>query len=239
MKIETAQDLIDLFRKQVDDRVKPYLWDEDEALQYAVDAQDMYARLTGGIPDSSTPSIVDVPVTPGEPMALMSPYVLRVRSAKLLTARTPLEIANEADIAEMRQAPDYGVSLPQYLDDADTGDVTSMVLGVEKNKVRWWRVPPATATTDTCRMNVLRLPFPRIEDAGDPLEIDEQHRFHLVKWMKYLAYSKEDAETYDKELADTNERAFYRYCGVPEGANARQEEERQRYKPRQIKYGGL
>lgn len=239
MILETAQDLIDLFRKQVDDRSKPYLWDDVESLQYAVAAQDMYARLTGGIADSSTASVVDAAVTPGEPMARLSPYILRIRSAKLVTARRPLEIVNEADISQMQQAPDYGVSLRQYLDDENTGDVTAMVLGVEKNKVRWWRVPPSDADEDTCRMNVLRLPYPRIQDEKDCLEVDEQHRLSLVMWMKYLAYSKEDAETYDKELAENNERAFYRYCGVPDGANARQEEERQRYKPRTIQYGGL
>jgi hypothetical protein len=53
--------------------------------------------------------------------------------------------------------------------------------------------------------------------------------------MKYKAYSKEDAETYDKALADKNRAAFLSYADEVR----RTETERRRSKPRAVAYGGL
>jgi len=227
------QDLLTLFRKQVQDQARPYLWDDTEILQYLVDAQDMFVRNIGGITDVSTPKIVNVTVAPGAPLASLSPYILRIRSAKLITARRPLKLMSEADVSQTSTS-DYGFKFTSYLDDEDTGDVVGAVLGVEKNKIRWFKVPPSTVDSDTCRLHVYRLPYPRIESTDGCLEIDERHHMHLLTWMKHLAYSKEDAETYDKNLAESNQQEFDAYC-----EKASKEEERQRFKPRVVQYGGL
>lgn len=224
------KDLLLKFRKDVADQARPYLWDDDEVLQFAIDAQDMYVRLTGGIADSSTVAITEIPVITGDVLAAHSPYILRIRSAKLLTARKNLFIGREADVQQLTYS-DYGIQRSCYLDDEDTGEVEAIILGVEKNKIRWFKVP---VEDDTCKLNVRRLPYPRILTEDDCLEIDEQHHIHLLKWMKHLAYSKEDAETYDKELAELNEDAFRRYCN-----QAATEEENQRYKVRVVQYGGI
>jgi len=230
------QDLIDLFRKQVADVEKPRLWDDVEVLQYLVDAQDMYVRLTGGITDGSSVAITQVAVVTGVPFSKHSPYILRIRSGRLLTARRMVKMASEADLSHVGVVQnssllDYGFIKPPYLDDTDTGEVVAAVLGVEKNSIRWYKVPVAD---DICQLNVFRLPFPRIKDELSCLEIDEQHHMSLLYWMKHRAYSKEDGETYDKTLADSNEAKFRNYC-----ERAKQEEERQRYKPRVVQYGGI
>lgn len=228
--META-DLVELFRKQVSDEAEPHLWDDDEVFQYLVDAQDTYVRLTGGIRDGSTRALTDVRVVANKAFSDHSPYILRIRSARLLDAERDLKIINEADVG-LQRFSDYGLAHSlSALDDEDTGDVRAMILGVTKGKIRWLKVP---TESDTCRMHVMRLPYPRIEDEGDCLEIDEQHHIHLLKWMKHLAYSKEDAETYDRDLADKNEVAFKQYC-----RDAKTEEEGQRFKPRVVHYGGL
>lgn len=231
-----TQDLIDLFRKQVADISKPQLWDETEVFQYLVDAQDMFVRLTGGIADGSTIAITQVGVVTGEPFSQHSPYILRIRSGRLLTARRALKFGSEADIAQVgiienSTLIDYGFIRPPYLDDTDTGEVVAGLLGVEKNKIRWYKVPIAD---DTAQLNVYRLPYPRLVDKLSCLEIDEQHHMGLLYWMKHRAYSKQDGETYDKNLAMNNETWFRNYCD-----QAKQEEERQRYKPRVVQYGGI
>jgi hypothetical protein len=230
------QDLIDLFRKQLGDVAKPQLWDDIEVMQYLIDAQDMYVRLIGGIADSTTAAVVNVPVVTDQAISEHCPYILRIRSAKLLTAKRKVTIASEADLSQIgilqnSTLLDYGLIRPPYLDDTDTGDVIAGVLGVQKNAIRWYKVPVAD---DTCVLNVYRLPYPRIEDVNGCIEIDEQHHINLLYWMKHRAYSKEDGETYDKDLAATNDQLFRRYC-----ADAKQEEERQRFKPRVVQYGGI
>lgn len=226
-------DLITLFRKQVDDKAKPYLWDDVEILQYVIDAQDMFVRKTGGIADSTTRAITDVTVAPGISVAKHSPYILRIRSAQLVTAQRALKMASEGDLSTM-VVEDYGFLLPAFLKDTDYGQVTAAILGVKENALRWFRVPETTADPDICRMNVYRLPYPRITRIEDCLEIDEQHHLHLIKWVKHLAYSKEDAETYDRNLAESNKELFTEYCD-----QAKSEKERQRYKPRVVQYGGI
>ena len=234
----TLQGLIDHWRKQVSDTAVPYLWDDDEALLFAIDAQDVFVRKMGGISDetiaaASDPTnlrLHDIALTPNVALAAFSPYILRVRSAKLLTQKWSINFISEADVGT-QMVRDYGFVTAKYLDDTDTGIVTSAVIGLIDGKVRWWRVP---TVADTCRMHIYRLPFPRITTSESSLEIDEQHHIHLVAWMKHLAYSKEDAETYDKDLADKNEASFMKYCD-----DAKAEKDRQRFKPRIVHYGGL
>lgn len=233
------QALLAHFRSQIDDEAPPYLVSDDDALLYAIDAQDMLVRLTGGISDMTVAAadlgnpvsrLQDLAVTIGSPYTAVSPYVLRVRSARLLTAKIDVPIANEADLGIL-PFKDYGWQRGVSLDDTDTGTVRFGILGIRDNFVRWFRVPDAT---DTCRLHVYRLPFPRIAAQEDALEVTEEHHIHLVKWMKHLAYSKQDAEIYDKKLADSTEAAFRAYCD-----QARRETERRRFKPRVVQYGGL
>jgi len=225
------QELITLFRKQVSDQAKPYLWDDTETLQYAIDSQDMYVRKIGGIRDGSTRALTDVQLSPNAAFSGHSRYVLRIRSARLLTAGRDLKIINEGDVG-LQRFTDYNLDQGlSALDDEDTGDVVAMILGITENKIRWLKVP---LVADTCRMHIHRLPFPRIKDTNGCLEIDEQHHIHLLMWMKHLAYSKQDAETYDKGLAESNKTAFEKYC-----ADAEVEAEKKRFRPRSMQYGGI
>jgi hypothetical protein len=233
------QDLIAEFRSQIDDEAPPYLVSDDSALLYAIDAQDMFVRLTGGIKDVTvaaadvgTPAtrLQDLALAEDNPYSAVSPYVLRIRSGRLLTALRDVEFIGEGDLSQVSFS-DYGVTSGASLDDTDTGEVRYGLQDIRDGYVRWVRVPDAA---DTCRLSVYRLPFPRIADQEDDLEIQAQHHLHLVKWMKHLAYSKEDAEIYDKNLADRNEAAFKAYCDAASG-----EADRRRHKTRVVHYGGL
>lgn len=235
----TPADVITQFRSQVDDEAQPNLWTDDEVMLYLIDAQDMYVRLTGGIADvtvaaadvgSPATRLADLALTAGQPYTLHSPYILRIRSARLLTAARDVIVASEGDLQQV-MVKDYGWVRGLTFDDADTGNVDYGVLGIRENYVRWVKVP---ASVDTCRLHVQRLPYPRIVDEEDAFEIGEEHHLHLIKWMKHMAYSKEDAETYDKDLAAANEASFRRYC-----EQGKKERERRQYKPRTVVYGGL
>ena len=235
----TLQELLGRFRGEVSDEDQPHLWSDAEILAYAIDAQDRMVRATGGIADvtvaaadvgSPVTRLQDLALTASDPYSTISPYVLRIRSARLLTVARDVVIAQEADMPAATQQ-DYGWAQGMHFDDTDTGVVTHGVLGVREDKVRWVRVPDAA---DTCRMHVYRLPFPRIAGQGDALEVREEHHVSLILWMKHRAYSKQDAEARDDRQAKDNEVAFVRYCET-----ARQEQERRKYRPRVVQYGGL
>lgn len=224
------QDLIQTFRKQVSDLEAPYLWDDEEVLLYLIDAQDKFVRAMGGISDYGSTragtTLTDIPLVVNQPMSSFSPYILRIRSAKLLTGNRNITIIDESQLKQYSDTKDYGLQRAESLRDDDLGEVSLALIGLEDNKLRWYKVPDIA---DTARMHIYRLPYPRITKQEDSLEIDEQHHIHLIPWMKYWAYSKEDAETYDRELADRNEKTFNDYCD-----RARSEKDRQRYKPRSV-----
>jgi hypothetical protein len=235
----TLQELIARFRSEVADEAQPHLWSDSELLTYAVDAQDRLVRATGGIADVTVAAadvgnpvtrLQDLALTANDPYSTISPYVLRIRSARLLTAARDVAIAQEADMPAVTQQ-DYGWAQGMHFDDTDTGVVTHGVLGVREDKVRWVRVP---VEADTCRLHVFRLPFPRIDDQGDALEVREEHHESLLLWMKHRAYSKQDAEARDDKQAAESRAVFMQYCET-----ARQEQERRKYRPRVVQYGGI
>lgn len=227
----TITEVIDEFRRQVQDLEKPYLFSDEEIMLWLIDAQDMLVRGFGGFADYFTPELTQIPVSATDPWSDISPYILRIRSGQMQTARTPVEFIHEGDLASIRMQ-DYGFTIPVgFLDDDDTGPVRAGILELTDGKIRWYKVPVAD---DVCKVHIYRLPYPRIKDENSCFEVQEQHHLHLIKWMKYLAYSKEDAETYDASLAEKNETAFNNYV-----EKVKQEVSRLRHKPKQVRYGGI
>jgi hypothetical protein len=98
-------------------------------------------------------------------------------------------------------------------------------------------IPDAAALTFdlTVNLSVFRLPITAITDDGDQeFEIDEQHHEHLLLWVKHRAYSKQDAETFDRTKAKEFDDAFRGYC-----ARAKSEQDRLRRVPTPVAYGGI
>lgn len=219
------------FRRQVDDEAQPTLWSDAEAMGYLAFAQDHMVRAMGGIADATTPALTEVTATLNTPFTAHSPYVLRIRSGRLLTSKRDVIFANEGD-AHQIMTRDYGWSQGISFDDDDVGQVTHGFLGIQENQIRWVRVPD---TTETCKLHIYRLPYPRLTDEdGPPLEVSDVHHLPLVDGMKWRAYLKQDAETYDPKKSKDSEDAFRRYCD-----EARKQREKQQYRPKQVAYGGL
>lgn len=237
----TPQGVLDQFRHEMSDEADPPLWPDDEVLQYYLEALNRMAKAMGGIADITAAStdagviagtrLADLVVTDDEPWTALSPYILRIRSARLITAQRDVKIINEADLQDV-SVSDYGWTQGLTLDDDDTGDVTHGLLGIRDNYVRWLRVP---TEADTVRLNYFRLPYPRPTDFTDTsIELPEDTHLHLVVGMRALAYTKQDAEAYDKGMADRMQAKFDAHCDA-----ARKEVERKRYRNRTVRYGGL
>lgn len=63
--------------------------------------------------------------------------------------------------------------------------------------------------------------------------VREEDQLDLLWWMKHLAYSKQDADTFDKEKAEAAEATHIRRV-----AKAKEAKERRQYTPRLMQYGG-
>lgn len=226
----TSDELLDLFRKDVVDTAQPYLWSDAEVYAYMNDAYTMFVRLIGGIPDYLTDDVCLVTASAGEPYSETHPSILRFRGAHLEATGDTVRIINAQDMEQL-QDEDFGI-LRRLSNVNQRGKVRHMVIGRQQNTVQWVSTPD---TDYEVRLLVERLPLNTITDGGQNFaDVAAHHHLHFLKWMKYLAYSKQDAETFDKAKADFNRADFENYCDF-----AKREKDRAKHKVRVVRYGGL
>lgn len=211
-----ASDLYELFRADVSDAAQPYLWSDLEVYLYMNDAYRMFVRKTGGVEDF-TSAAAQVPVVAGDPVGVLDAAVLRIVSAYRVSDNAPVSIFNNPS------------SAPPSV---STGPVGGMVIGAQRRAVRWTSIP---AAADTVQLSVYRMPLGTISGpSSEFVDVEEDHHFHLLKWMRHLAYQKQDAETFDRAKSDENGAAFNDYCGF-----VKDELARLAHKPRTVAYGGI
>lgn len=229
-----VSELYELFRSDVVDEVAPYLWKDSEVYRYMNDAYRMFVRLTGGIPDS-TSSITQVAITAGESYSDVSPLILKFRLAELQSNGSKITIINPEDVRNLTRI-DYGVAVS--IKPSTPGRITHMVIGGDRvqarGQVRWIQQP---IVSDVALLTVWRLPIDTINETTDDfgfVEINEEHHEHLLLWMKYRAYGKQDAETVNNVDSETYKAAFDKYCRMVTAEN-----ERYASKVRVTRYGGI
>jgi hypothetical protein len=112
------------------------------------------------------------------------------------------------------------------------GRVEAVVIGMERAKVRWIKVP---TEDDTVNLHISRLPLSRIDTKDATLDdVDPIHHIYLSYWMASLAYLKPDADTFDPQASQRYGQMFNEYCAM-----VRREKSRYENKPRTVAYGGL
>lgn len=208
--------LNEYFRSQVTDLERPYLWTDDEVFVYMNEAQLEFCRLTEGIPDVSTPEVVNVPVVTGELKAEVHPSILTFRLALLASTGEKVNIVNHTDVVTWTNQGGY---------------IREMIVGLEPNVVRWGCTP---LVDDEVNLTVFRLPLTDITEFDQDLEVPSLHHASLVFWMQHLAYLKPDTETFDKKASDRAKANFVQYCDQVSA-----ESRRYRQKPRVVQYGGI
>lgn len=212
-----SSELHGLFRRDTGDTERPYLWDDAFVWQCMDDAYRMFARLTGGFADFTTPAVCEVAISAGDPLAALHPSILRTFSAHRLSDGGEIEIVNWTDVTPMTTTQ---------------GTVRILVIGMQRNVGRWINVP---AVDDVAQLHVQRMPVDTITGHSQEFsDLGEEHHIHLLKWMKSLAYQKQDAETFDRKASEDNELRFRMYC-----EQVKAEKERYRHKTRTVAYGGV
>lgn len=216
-----SSELLDLFRDEVEDQAEPYLWDDERVFSYIDDAQKMFCRKTDGISDGTTPAVSTVSVVADSDWVDLHPSILKIRSVSRTDTGRDIEVLNHEDL------PGRG-----WRFDGRTGPVKALVVGIEENKARLY--PKSNEIVDL-NLIVFRLPLITITSDGDQeFEIPERHHRHLLKWVKHLAYAKQDAETFDKKKSLDFKMEFLSYC-----EEVMVENRRKRHKNRSVVYGGL
>lgn len=183
----TLRELIDIFRHEVDDVAEPYLWTEEELIEYANDAENEACRRARLLLDSTTEAICQIDVEIGEASYALDPRVIFIRRAKVASRALPLARASLRDLDEAALGWD-----------THTGTVCAYLTDVDTGRVRLYRIPTAT---DTLHLTVARLPLTAMNSLDDEPEIHIRYQRSLRHWMHFRAYSKQDAETKDDKRA--------------------------------------
>lgn len=199
----SPEELAGLFRSDVDDTdTADPLWSDDEVYSYMDRAQKQFCREVDYFADASTVEIVQVPVTAANAFVDLDPRITKIRGARLASTGRRLEPKQYDQIEQSIYArdaytPDW---LPQVENwETATGNPTLIITDLEKDKGRLVPIPVAN---DTINLHVYRLPLDDILPETAEFEITENEYISgLMFWMKYLAYQKNDADVYNRELA--------------------------------------
>lgn len=235
----TFDDLAILFRLSVDDcDDDDPLWSDTELASYMDGAQKQFARRTDYFSDASTVAITQIAFTIGATLLPLDPRVTKIRSAKLVTDKTKLEPVKYADMeSRLTNASDYNspFASSSALDwESSSGTPRYIVTDIEMNMIR---VAPIPVVADTIQLMVYRLPLLDINFDNEILEVvEEDYQRGLLFYMKYMAYGKNDVDTYDERLqavALSNHEDFIE--------TAKQQLRRARFSATKgvVRYGGL
>lgn len=213
--MSTTTELLATFRAEVQDLVAPYLWSDALVYTYIDDAQKQFCRETYGIDDARSFKLT---ITPGNEWYALDPQILRVLDAYDASTGDPVSV----------QTFDQTISKTIRFN-GKTGALETLLTGLQKGYLRAYPVP---AVAKTVNLNTLRLPSDVA--AGDDFEIDAQHHLNLLDWVKYRAYSWQDAETNNDVKAEKHKATFKAYC-----VESKREQGRIRRRVAVVSYGGI
>lgn len=224
-----SHELLSAFRCDVVDDVEPYLWPTREVYRYINDAYFMFVRLTGGIPDGSS-SVTRLVAAEGVATTPIDKSIMRVRTARNASDNyCPIKVINVQDEEDFL-TDDYDLIRSDTY--STIGRVRCMVIGEEEGYVRWVNIPDDD--TDVSLV-VERLPLiPITRERQQFSGVREEHHYHLLKWVRHLAYRKQDADSFNLVKSDQERNDFLAYCEM-----ANQEKSIRKHKVRTTSYGGI
>lgn len=203
-------ELIKQFRNYMDDKVAPYLWDDDEVILYINEAEREAARRSRCLTDSLDPEICYLPVKAGQSVYKLDKrilYVRRMKTDKHDRLLTPVR-------AHLLECHDNKW-------ESRTGRVENVVMDHNSRSVTLYRVP---SEDQTIRMTVVRLPVRKMASLSDEPEIPEEYHLAMLNYAYYLAYSKQDVEGNSEDRAQMFYNRFEAEFGPKYLSSALQEE---------------
>lgn len=219
-----------------------FLWSDQEIYDYMDEAQRMFVRRTEILRKTSgfTPALTSITYTAplGDPVdadGYITPHakIIRPLRARMTVAanREPLDIVTAEDMDQGIYDKDYGTRFTQNWQDK-AGPARYLVTNLTDTA---WRLVPIPTVDDVVQLTVLHMPLNDVSATLAALEVTEREDQHIIKlWMKHLAFLKQDADIYDKELSDKFEAAFEKKAD-----ERRREIRRTRFRHTGMRYGGI
>lgn len=182
-----AGDIIEEWRREVDDHVAPFLWPQADAFGYLNEAINEANRRSRLLVDSSNVDICRLTV-PTTGIAALDARVLFVRKVRI-SGRAPLRRMTMQDMESQ---------FPTWEDAASSTYPEVFVPDWEAGKLRFHPAPSAQLTA---LLTVVRDPLAELTKEADVPEIPARYHRSLRHWLAYRGYLKPDADTYRPDKA--------------------------------------
>ena len=200
----TLAELRTRFRIEEQDTATPYLWSDAELAIWINEAQDEACRRGLLLVDSR--SVASKATFSASAIGVdLHPSVIFVRRACLASSNIPLvpKVARSMD----EEVPGWEGSMASV--------PRVFVPDWETSYLRFW--PPSVAS-GTVNMTVVRTPLDVASD-GDDMEILPRYQPYLLEWVRFRAYSKQDAEVFNPAKAKASEALFISQFGQASAVN--------------------
>lgn len=184
-----SEELLSVFRREVDDAVAPYLWSDAEAYGYMTEAFDALLKKSDIVM-----KVLSLRVVAGQNYVSIPAKLLEIHSANI--DGQPLTQKNTNDPSFTLQ-DDYGVfrnGASALFDSDTTGTPEYYVRDYQANALRLVPVPNANAVLEV--QGRVTLGAAMEEGAALP-STDAQDLRAALHYMKHLAYQKHDSATED------------------------------------------
>lgn len=203
------EQLIAQFRLDAMDKAEPYLWEDDDVVQWLNEAQAEAAVRARLLLDDYTPEVTNIEV-----VAQKASYTLHAKLYEIVRIafrgedhrQQPLELVSREKLD--RKAPEWR--------------------SMEAGEPRWAiqdetriRLVPMPARAGTVLLEGYRLPLKAMVNKTDKPEIHEAHHPYLVHWALHRAFSMPDSDGFDPQRAQLSYEKFNSVFGMRPDADLR------------------
>lgn len=197
----TLEDLIRRFRTLAVDKVQPYLFADEDVIDWLNDAQRQACIRGRLLREDANPAVCEIALTPGQ-----RTYPLHKSVYEIINARIVPGNGDRARTVFLASREWMDGNMPDWRDEqgqaefAIQDDTSIRVVGV-------------ITTGDKLVIECYRTPLKVLANDVDKPEIHEAHHEHLIQWALHKAFSVVDADTFDPQRSDRSEAAFTNYFG--------------------------
>lgn len=197
----TLEELIRRFRTLAVDKVQPYLFDDEDVIDWLNDAQRQACIRGRLLREDANLAVCEIALTPGQ-----RTYPLHKSVYEIINARIVPGNGDRARTVFLASREWMDGNMPDWRDEqgqaefAIQDDTSIRVVGV-------------ITTGDKLVIECYRTPLKVLANDVDKPEIHEAHHEHLIQWALHKAFSVVDADTFDPQRSDRSEAAFTNYFG--------------------------
>jgi hypothetical protein len=234
----TVGKLLKRLREDLQDLFEPYLWGDAELIRYINEGQIEFCRRGCPIFDS-TSLATQLQVTSGSPEVTFAEEILDVldvfqkETVGSVVRVRPLRIGTQTNFMGMHThlKDDYGNVARSSTLMHESGETCDVFLDYDSEKLYLAQIPDRDFEL---LLRVTRIPLEELDDCNNPIELKRIYHPAILCWAAYLAFMRQDSETYDEKAAQRFRAQFDDHAALA------QEEKTRRYStPGTVAYGGI